>query len=95
MAASINDQMVSIIRTAVPAAIGTVIAYGASKGLNIDPISVNAAIVPLAITLYYAVVRYAEKRHPQLGWLLGFAATPTYTEDSTKGADVPVAPAGQ
>ena len=76
---NINDSIVSVIRTTVPAAVGASI-YAASDafGLDIDAGAVAVAASTFTIAVYYAVVRALEKRFPQVGWALGLPKPPSY-----------------
>ena len=77
-----SDYLISLIRTAVPIAVGTALAW-LSQTLGIvldDDSSAQAATVvtALVIAVYYAVVRKLEQRWPAVGrWLLGLGATKT------------------
>jgi len=79
-----NDYLLSLIRTAVPAAIGAGVAYLARRyGLVVpEGLSAEATIwlTGLAITGYYGIVRALEKRWPRIGILLGAARKPVYLE---------------
>jgi hypothetical protein len=81
-----NDTIVSLIRTWVPVAVGTVIAFLANRGFDIE-LNQNA-VVAIVIALYYALARAAEKQWPALGWLLGVPKEPAYqgTPPVTPGA---------
>ena len=83
---TVNDYVASLIRTAVPAAIGlflgvpvvTAILDGISKlGVTIDPDKLGAFLEAIAITGWYAVARWLEK-FPVFKWVNGLAKTPTY-----------------
>lgn len=69
----------SIIRTLVPIAVGQIVAYAGTIGLDI-PANVEDALTVIlgfaVATLYYLAVRFLEQRFPKLGALLGWAATP-------------------
>lgn len=85
-----SDAITALIRTAVPAIVGTIIAFLIDRGVSIGDDTVtalNAALVPVCISVYYALVTYLEREvNPSFGWLLGQAKTPTYAED--EGAPV-------
>jgi hypothetical protein len=76
-----SDQIVSLIRTAVPYVIGYLVSLLASWGLDI-PAEIKGqleALLTLAIgTLYYYIVRKLEAKWPKLGHLLIVAKTPEY-----------------
>lgn len=76
-----NDVAISIIRTTVATAVGTVLSWAVRHGLpvgSIDTAQAVAYVTPLCISVYYAAVRAAEKQWPQVGWLLGIAKAPVY-----------------
>lgn len=77
----LHDYAISVIRTAVPAGVGAVVAYLAARGLNVpaDVVAQATALGSFAATaLYYAIVRALETRWPAVGRLLGKKAAPTY-----------------
>ncbi|NIL44019.1 hypothetical protein HCB17_25055 [Salinispora arenicola] len=77
-----HDYLISLIRTAVPAAVGALLAWLASQaGIVLDGDSstaLTAGVVALTMAGYYALVRVAEARWPWLGVLLGTPAAPKY-----------------
>ncbi|MDM4721439.1 hypothetical protein QTQ03_18205 [Micromonospora sp. WMMA1363] len=77
-----HDYLISLIRTAVPAAVGAALARLASEaGIILDGDSSTAlttGVVALTIAGYYAAVRVLEVRWPRLGVLLGKPSAPTY-----------------
>lgn len=79
----LSDGMIAVIRTAVPAAVGSMLALLAGWGVDVGDDTatpLTAGAVALTISVYYALVTVLERRvHPGFGWLLGKAATPTYT----------------
>lgn len=78
-----SDLVISGIRTAVPLAVGWLAALLLSLGVEVDAGTQAALVTGLGNLLalgYYALARWAENRWPrQLGWLLGWKATPNYT----------------
>ena len=78
----LHDYVTSLIRTAVPVAVASVLAWLASTaGIVLDSESstgLTLAVGGLAIAGYYALVRALEQRWPVLGRLLGKQASPTY-----------------
>ena len=76
-----TDLLRSIIRTAVPALVGAVVAWLAQRGLNVDDTTAQLATGWLSGVAYYAVARYVEQaaKNPAWGWLLGVPGAPTYT----------------
>lgn len=75
-----SDAIVSIIRTVVPAIVGTIVAQALKAGIDIDGTAVSSALTPVAIGGYYALVRWAETRWPKAGMLLGVPRPPSYTK---------------
>jgi|GEM_PF-1291191 len=76
-----SDYLVSLIRTAVPTAVGGVLAWLATVGLPIPEDAASSVIVGLTgaiIAVYYGLVRFAEQRWPWVGALLGRRETPSY-----------------
>uniref|UniRef100_A8LZW3 Uncharacterized protein n=1 Tax=Salinispora arenicola (strain CNS-205) TaxID=391037 RepID=A8LZW3_SALAI len=77
-----HDYLISLIRTAVPAAVGALLAWLASTaGIVLDADSSTAltvGVVALAMAGYYALVRVVEAWWPWLGDLLGTPSAPTY-----------------
>lgn len=69
----------SFVRTFVPIAVGQVVAYLATLGINVPENVETAFTVVLGFVVasaYYAAVRFLEQKWPKLGALLGWAATP-------------------
>ncbi|MFI7532563.1 hypothetical protein [Streptosporangium sp. NPDC049376] len=76
-----NDLILSWIRTAVPAAVGSLIAWLATKGLTLDPAEATGLILAVGgvcVTLYQVVVSTLQRRWPIIGVLLGSTRVPTY-----------------
>lgn len=73
-----NDYIVSLIRTVVPVAVGSLLGWLAVRGFELPEGPVREAVVGLCIAGYYALVRLAERRWPPLGLLLGKRAEPVY-----------------
>lgn len=82
-----HDTMIALIRTFVPAAIGSAIAWGIDQGVTIPEDAqsqLTVALVTICITLYYALVTLLERKvNPAFGWLLGAPKAPTYTPPTT------------
>lgn len=78
-----NNYFSSLIRTWVPVGIGVVIAWLSAKvGFVLDEssqVGLTAGATGFTIALYYAIVRWAEVKFPQIGWLLGLAKAPGYS----------------
>ena len=69
-----TDLRTSLVRTVVPIVAGWIIAAAVHADIHLDP-----ALVQTVVTaVYYASVRFAEERWPQIGWLLGTPKTPAY-----------------
>ena len=73
-----HEQIISIIRTIVPAIVGLIIAQLAKAGLEIDQAALTVVFDGLIIGLYYILVRWAESHRSQFGWLLGAPHQPAY-----------------
>lgn len=76
-----NDLVISLIRSWVPAAIGSGIAFLAARGVEIDSATTEAAVIAvtgLAIGVYITIARALESKWPALGFLLGKKAQPSY-----------------
>lgn len=86
---TIRDQIAALIRTYVPIGVGFVLTLLARKyGVVIDDTistSLTAGLAALVAAIYYAAVKLLETKFPKLGWLLGYAATPTYDKATTSG----------
>lgn len=82
-----SDSIIALIRTAVPALVGTLLAVLINWGIQIDQgqaDTLSAALIPICISAYYALVTYLERKvNPNFGWLLGNPKTPTYSGDKT------------
>lgn len=85
---TLRDQLASIVRTGVPYAVGLGLTWlGRETGIVLDESSsagLTSGVATLAGTAYYVVVRAAEKRWTQVGWLLGLALPPKYSPPSGK-----------
>lgn len=80
----LSDLITSLIRTAVPTLVGTVVSYLTVTGIKV-PQSVSEWLISVLFFVfafgYYAIVRLLEKKYPKMGWLLGNPSKPTYTEN--------------
>jgi apolipoprotein N-acyltransferase len=79
---NLGDSVIAVIRTFVPALVGTLIAWLTTNGVAL-PEDASAALttflVALFTALYYAVVTFLERKvNPNFGWLLGLPKAPTY-----------------
>lgn len=78
-----NDIITSLVRTYVPVIVGSVIAWLAARGINVDAQTSAAAVTALTgviILAYYTIVRLLERKFPKIGVLLGSTKKPEYTE---------------
>jgi hypothetical protein len=75
-------SLIALIRTFVPAVVGTVIAFFVGRGIEIDPATqetLTTGVVSLSIAVYYGAITALERKvDPRFGWLLGFAKAPAY-----------------
>lgn len=79
---TLKDRLISLIRTFVPQVVAVALAWIATNWGWVIPAEWAQELQLLAIeavaAVYYSIVRWAEGRWPQVGWLLGWAAQPTY-----------------
>jgi hypothetical protein len=77
-----HDALIALIRTFVPSAVGTVVAWAAARGIAVDAetsAALAAALVAVCTSVYYAGVTYLERKvNPAFGWLLGAPKAPSY-----------------
>lgn len=69
----------SIVRTIIPIAVGQIVAFVATLGIEVTPDQEAAFTTVLgfvAAALYYLIIRILEQKFPWMGALLGWAATP-------------------
>jgi len=80
---NVGDYLASLVRTYVPAGVGLLLAYLATRwGIVLDEetsAGLTLGAAGLAAVLYYAAVRVAEARWPWVGALLGWQLQPRYT----------------
>ena len=95
---NLSDYVTSLIRTAVPVAVGALAAWLSSKiGFVVDEqtqAGLIAGFTGLAVGLYYALIRWLETKVPQFGWLLGVARKPIYVPEDETPPQNPVDYAG-
>lgn len=77
------NVIIATIRTVVPLAVGTGLAFAARRWGVVIPEDLAAAwtvgLVNVLATLYYVLVSFLERRvDPAFGWLLGSATAPSY-----------------
>lgn len=75
---TLSDYGTSIVRTVVPFVVGTIVAYAAKVGLDLDVEMVTPIATVIIGAVYYAVVRKIEESKPEVGKLLGKAVQPVY-----------------
>jgi hypothetical protein len=76
-----SAAIISLIRTWVPVAVGSLVAWLISIGIELDPEAETGLVVGLTgvvIAAYYGIVRWLERRWPWIGVLLGVPAAPSY-----------------
>lgn len=69
----------SIVRTLVPLAVGQIVSFFASIGVELtdDQQTAFTTILGLLVSVaYYLAVRWLEQKFPKVGVLLGWASTP-------------------
>lgn len=79
----------SVVRTVVPIAVGAVVSWFVTAGIELDPQfegSLTILITAALTGVYYIAVRLFERYvSPKFGWLLGLAKQPVaYVEQSPK-----------
>lgn len=80
-----NAYATSLIRTVTPVVVGAVTAWLVAHGFPaVDSAAVEGWLTPVLIAAYYAAIRAAEARWPQVGWLLGKAAQVVYAAPDAK-----------
>lgn len=82
------DLFLSWVRTAVPAAVGSFIAWLAVKGIALDPAQATGLILAVGgacVTVYQVVVSTLQRRWPIVGVLLGSTRVPVYKSGLSEG----------
>jgi hypothetical protein len=74
----LDAYLQSVIRSVVPVAVAALVSFALRYGVHLDTGATADALGALAGSAYYALVRWAEEKFPNLGWLLGKAGTPSY-----------------
>lgn len=82
---TLNNQVISVIRTFVPVLVGQIITWLAVQGIIDTTGQISGLLISLLTvsftTVYYIIARYLEmKFSAQFGWLLGYAKQPSYTK---------------
>lgn len=82
MNTNLSDAAIAVIRTFVPALVGTFLAWLTTNGVALPDEASSALItflVALFTALYYAAVTFLERKvNPNFGWLLGLPKAPSY-----------------
>lgn len=86
---TLNNQVISIIRTFVPVLVGQIMTWSATQGILDNDGSISALLITTLTlfftTAYYTIVRLCEVYlSPKFGWLIGYAKRPVYTETEVK-----------
>lgn len=80
----------SFVRTLVPLAVGQIVSFAATLGIEMTEDQETAFTVVLGFVVaavWYIAVRFIEQKWPKVGILLGWWATPDgYTSAKVKGA---------
>lgn len=88
----------SLVRTIIPIAVGQIVAFVATLGIEVTPDQEAAFTTVLgfvAAALYYLTIRFLEQKFPWMGALLGWAATPDgYSHGNTEDVESWVADDG-
>lgn len=86
-----SDPIIAVIRTVVPAAVGSAIAWGVEKGVEVSDdtqTQLSAALVTVCISLYYILATFLERKvNPAFGWLLGSPKAPSYEHPALPDSD--------
>jgi hypothetical protein len=76
---TIYDTLASLWRTVVPVLVGTLVAWLAHAGLNVDSVAASVWLTGAFSSVYYTLFRLLEAHvSPAWGWLLGLARPPQY-----------------
>lgn len=78
---NLSNNIVALIRTYTPALVGLAAGWLVSAGLPLSPAltdELTPVLSAVFIAVYYAGVRYLERRWPAFGWLLGVPKQPSY-----------------
>ena len=75
-----SNDIKNVIRTFVPIAVASVIAYLTKLEAHV-PKTELIALLPIISTAYYSAVKVLEKKYPRLSWLLG--ALPVKVAETT------------
>lgn len=79
----LKDMSTSLKRTYVPIAVGALISWLSTRGLEVSDETATALVVTMTgfwQAAYYTTARLVETRYPQLGFLLGSKQQPKYNK---------------
>lgn len=68
----------SVIRSVVPVVVAAIVSFALRYGVHLDEGALADVLGALVGSAYYALVRWAEEKFPDLGWLLGKPGAPSY-----------------
>ena len=77
----------SLIRTIVPIAVGSLVGWLATRGVEVDASTIIPTVDAILAAVYYGVVSAVEQKWPAAGWLLGYPGAPSYAPRAAGGAD--------
>lgn len=78
---NLSDNLIGLIRTSVPLGVGAVVSWLVALGIVLPAgteLQLASALTAVVAAAYWAVVTWASKRWPGIGWLLGNPKQPTY-----------------
>ena len=73
-----TDYGRSLIRTIVPLLVGSLVAWLATRDIDVDQALILPAADAIITAVYYGVVRFVETKVAKAGWLLGVPGAPSY-----------------
>lgn len=68
----------SVLRTVVPIIYAMLVKWGVVSWLDLPNLLWENVITAVVTTVFYVVLRLAERYQSQIGWLLGYAQQPVY-----------------
>lgn len=80
-----HERVVAQIRVTMTLIVGTLAAWAANLGVDIDTTGWAQAFSVVVIAAYYALIRWAAERWPALGWLFAVNRRPQYEGASRDG----------
>ncbi len=83
-----SDKAPAFIRTGTPLVTGPALAIAADELFGLTLNTTQAVVLSSSIGfVYYVVVRYLEEYNPKLGYLLGIAKKPAYSDQPSPSPD--------